>query len=109
MMLFFLTLTENGIRRQTHKIKVDIMNPHYPDYYDKKKPPTDDQNPIPIFFLTLEGVTFNIYIGVKAKDNITLTEEKNILVQAEEYVKKALTEHGIGAKTAVGYGVGSAQ
>ncbi len=94
-------------------IKIDIMNPHYPDYYGgKKKWPTDDQNPIPIFFLTLENVTFNIYIGVKMKDDkeIELRDnEGEILEVTKECVEKSLSEHGIGAKTAVGYGMSKAE
>jgi len=75
-------------------IKIDIMNPHYGDYYNKDKAPTDDKNPIPINFLTVEDTTFQFLIASKEeidKSFITLFEE-------------ALQNHGIGAKTAVGYG-----
>lgn len=75
-------------------IKVDIMNPHYGHYYNDGKAPTDDKNPIPINFLTVENTTFEFFVASKEK-----IDEKFI-----ELFKEALTEHGIGAKTAVGYG-----
>ncbi len=97
------------VNLRNDKIKLDIMNPHYPEYYSgKEKWPTDDQNPIPIFFLTLENVKFDIYIGVKIKDDREIEpggKKGNILEVTKECVKNALFEHGIGAKTAVGYGV----
>ena len=79
------------------KIKVDVMTPHYDDYYKDKKniiAPTDTQNPVPINFLTVEDTKFKFFIASKEK-----IENEFIYL-----FKKALTEHGIGAKTAVGYG-----
>jgi len=76
------------------KIKIDIMNPHYGDYYSKGEAPTDTKNPIPINFLTVENTAFQFLIGFK--DGI----DKSFIGLFTE----ALTDHGIGAKTAVGYG-----
>lgn len=78
------------------KLKIDIMNPHYPDYYGKDKPPADWQNPNPIKFLTVEKTKFRFYLA--SKDN-------ELLQKAEECLKEALKESGIGAKTSLGYGV----
>jgi CRISPR type III-B/RAMP module RAMP protein Cmr6 len=92
------------------KIKADIMNPHYPDYYNDKdsKAPTDYQNPIPILFLTVEDLSFQFIVGLKkGKDdfNIEIGQYKGkVLEQVALMLKDALKEHGIGAKTAVGYG-----
>ncbi len=90
------------------KIKQDIMNVHYPDYYGGNKPPADYQNPIPIYFLTVEDAKFEFMIGIKEKDNTAIQkgifEGKYPLDVGFEWMKKALNEHGIGAKTAVGYG-----
>lgn len=78
----------------------DIMNNHYPDYYDgAKKPPADWQSPRPIFFLTLKNTSFKFVVGMKQKDYDTVLLEK-----AASLLKVALQEKGIGAKTAVGYG-----
>jgi len=90
------------------KIKVDIMNPHYGEYYQGKKTPADYLSPIPIPFLTVEDTPFQFIIGIKEKDNSQIKTGKfsckTPLDVANEWLKKALTEHGIGAKTAVGYG-----
>jgi len=78
----------------------DIMNNHYPDYYDGgKKPPADWQSPRPIFFLTVKKTSFKFVLGMKPKDY-----DKDLLDKAIELLKNALEQKGIGAKTAVGYG-----
>lgn len=128
------------------KIEVDIMNPHYGDYYADKKanghsvPPADYLTPNPITFLTVgekdkEGnpLQFQFLIGIKEKDIDEAIGDGSRLIKAsnglpikvrktgtnelvdasadprllnitEAWLKKALEEHGIGAKTAVGYG-----
>lgn len=100
-------------------IKPDIINCHYDKYYEGKAPPADYHNPNPVFFLTVEGTPFNFFIGIKESkntfNNITEDEINTIIPEnynkdkiplclAEEWLKKALKDHGIGAKTAVGYG-----
>lgn len=78
-------------------LEIDIMNPHYPQYYQGKKPPTDYQDPVPITFLTL---------GSKTKFEFLLAgKEEQLLDEALKYLKGALTNLGIGAKTALGYGI----
>jgi CRISPR-associated protein Cmr6 len=80
------------------KLKIDIMNPHYPDYYTKDKPPTDWQNPIPIKFLTVEDTKFRFYLAAKDKD-------QNLLNHARKILNDALLNYGVGAKTSLGYGL----
>lgn len=71
---------------------IDVMNPHYPDYYQGNEPPADWQNPNPIKFLAIpEGTIFNFYFSNPYKD-------------LETDLKDALQIVGIGAKTALGYG-----
>ena len=87
------------------KIEPDIMNVHYPDYYndiDSKKniAPTDYQNPNPIPFLTVRDTKFQFVVGSKEKLDLYKIGGKTI----DEWLKESLTNHGIGAKTAVGYG-----
>jgi len=127
------------------KIEVDIMNPHYRDYYAEKKvnsnpvPPADYLKPNPITFLTVgekdqggNPLQFQFFIGIKEKDNEPVgadsaflkdsnglpikvrkkgtnklayaSADTRLLNITEAWLKKALEEHGIGAKTAVGYG-----
>lgn len=85
------------------KIKPDIMNPHYPNYYGDKKnqvAPTDTQSPVPVFFLTVENTPFQFLFGSKQLDITQPFWNKTLA----EWLTDALTEHGIGAKTAAGYG-----
>lgn len=135
------------------RIKADIMNPHYPDYYSKGQAPTDFQSPNPIAFYTVDStdaagdpLKFSFYFGI-AK-NLVITEDKErdtqdnardtqyealtvsptlqvpisdhwkpviqalaesqrpttLLNLLSQLLTDALTQHGIGAKTAVGYG-----
>ncbi len=78
------------------KLKIDIMNPHYPKYYTGNEPPADWQNPNPIKFLTVENTKFQFYLSSRDKD---------LLNKAKTLLKDALKNHGIGAKTSIGYGI----
>lgn len=87
---------------QPPMIEEDVMNVHYPDYYRGEAPPTDFQSPNPIAFLTVAaGTPFKFLIGLKPNSSDL---DINMLSKAEVILKEALTHHGIGAKTAVGYG-----
>lgn len=89
-------------------IEVDVMNPHYPDWYQQKKdkqgkalPPSDNQSPNPIFFLTVApGVEFEFALLCRTRTN----EAKNALNKAKAWLIEGLKTLGAGAKTAAGYG-----
>ncbi|WP_027003415.1 type III-B CRISPR module RAMP protein Cmr6 [Hugenholtzia roseola] len=102
-------------------ISLDIMNVHYKDYYDSQdknedgtykkgsvKPPADWSNPTIINFLTVQKTNFQFLVGAKRESDLYGTDantplkidNKNIV----EWLSAALTQKGIGAKTAVGYG-----
>ncbi|WP_289268089.1 type III-B CRISPR module RAMP protein Cmr6 [Nitrospira tepida] len=89
-------------------IEVDIMNPHYPDWYQQKKDkqgkalaPSDDQSPNPIFFLTVSpGVEFEFALLCRTRTN----EAKDALNKAKAWLIEGLKTLGAGAKTAAGYG-----
>jgi len=81
------------------KLKIDIMNPHYPDYYSGKEPPTDWQSPNPIKFLTVEKTKFTFYLCLKPSEGSQLLEKAKILLE------DSLKNYGIGAKNALGYGL----
>ena len=82
------------------------MNPHYPDYYTGDSAPTDFQSPRPIPFMTVEkGSKFKFLLA--CNENLiseTIDPGKSLLEIAQFWLKKTLEEHGLGAKTAVGYG-----
>ncbi|TAE75285.1 MAG: type III-B CRISPR module RAMP protein Cmr6 [Bacteroidetes bacterium] len=90
------------------KIKPDIMNNHYDKWYNEGKPPADYYNPNPIIFLTVQALTFQFIVGLRKgieNTNIKLgAKSGDMLSVVSDYLKDALQEHGIGAKTAVGYG-----
>ena len=95
----------DGLPKTPPEIKADVMNPHYTPYYQAKntsEPPADYHKPVPVNFLTVRNTTFGFTIGVRK--NIDETERKYLLEKAEQWLKEALEEQGIGAKTAVGYG-----
>jgi CRISPR-associated protein Cmr6 len=90
-------------------MKVDIMTPHYSEWYsDGRTPPADYLSPVPIPFLTIQDTKFNFYLVLRDNytESISFKNENklDILDIASIWLIKALTEHGIGAKTAVGYG-----
>ena len=75
----------------------DIMDPHYGPYYMEGKPPADHHNPTPIEFLTVKpGTTFIFWAIAEKKDDLPQ--------KVRAAFRRALTEEGVGAKTAVGYG-----
>ena len=82
------------------------MTPHYGEYYSKKdQAPVDTLSPNPIPFLTVVDTDFQFLMGSKKlgmQNKLWKYENKELTLS--EWLKKALTEHGIGAKTAVGYG-----
>jgi len=97
--------------RSNPQIEPDVLNPHYSPYYSdssNKVPPADYHNPVPIPFLTVKNTEFEFIVGINKKDNRTIQEGKflgNIPLEvAYKSIKEALCEHGIGAKTSVGYG-----
>lgn len=83
-------------------VQPDIMNNHYPDYYEGNKPPADWLSPRPIFFLTMKGVSFQFHLGYIP--GAGEEQNKQLLKTAKEWLENALKEAGVGAKTAVGYG-----
>jgi CRISPR-associated protein Cmr6 len=94
------------------KIEVDVMTPHYGDYYTdnenkKRIAPTDTMSPNPIPFLTVADTPFQFLFGSKdfeINQKLWTFEEGGEAKTLSEWLKFALENHGIGAKTAVGYG-----
>jgi len=80
-------------------LELDVMNPHYPEYYQGSEPPADYQSPVPIYFLTV-GRGSPFAFGVVAR-----TLEGNRYVdRAVKWLQGGLRELGTGGKTTAGYG-----
>lgn len=83
-------------------LHADIMNPHYGDYYNddqNTKPPGDYLNPTPIKFLTVSKDTVFIFRALVDRKHPELTG------MVKTAFRNALMQEGVGAKTAVGYGL----
>ena len=124
-LLVFLDAYPN-IQNNQEIFDVDVMNPHYLQYYTKEEMPGDWENPIPIVFLTVKkGIPFcfNVLFDesrtkeiLNKENSFKETKEiKKILNQwlnnfpeltnfVNNLLKNALKEYGLGAKTRVGYG-----
>ncbi|MDX2077237.1 MAG: type III-B CRISPR module RAMP protein Cmr6 [bacterium] len=85
---------------------LDVMTPHFADYYtDQRKmtAPSDDLQPVPITYVCVrEGLSFDFAIGLRTRTSFL---NLDVHEQAWNWLQSGLTEMGIGAKTAQGYGV----
>jgi CRISPR-associated protein Cmr6 len=83
------------------QIVVDITNVHTPDYYRTGNArDLANERPIPNYFPAVErGAEFAFPILLNGMSNDTA-----LLEAAHGYLKKALEQNGLGAKTAAGYG-----
>ena len=86
-------------------VTVDVMNAHYPDWYrDRGKDgvkPADNQNPNPVFFLTVApGSELEFALLCRRRSS----EARAALERAEGWLRAGLSDLGAGAKTAAGYG-----
>lgn len=100
---FFAAEPEDG----KASLVTDIVNCHHPKYYARLQPDaTDDEAPNPQFFLAVEsGATFVFTIAPIRCANVGASStEKACLDDAKNWLKKAVSENGIGAKTSAGYG-----
>lgn len=93
----------DGLPTSFPKLDLDIMNPHYGDYYSGKKdskgnpiPPADYLNPVPVTFLAVAaGQPFSFAV---------FSRDKNLAEKAKAWLIGGLTDLGAGGKTNVGYG-----
>jgi len=91
-----------GVPENTALLAVEVMTPHFRKYYESggKDAPHDADDPNPITYIAVNaGITFAFAIG--KRHGIATSP----LVDARDLQRQALSEMGIGAKTAAGYGV----
>ena len=79
---------------------LDVQTIHYKDYYDSTKPPTDTMNTQPIPFVCLTESSFDIVISCRKSDLWIRNKQK-----IDDIMDIVFTQIGIGAKTALGYGI----
>ncbi|MEG8945801.1 type III-B CRISPR module RAMP protein Cmr6 [Rosettibacter firmus] len=86
-------------------ISIDIMNPHYGEYYQDLEPPADYLQPTPINFLVVTNTDFKFILGTYKNIEVEWNDNKlSLLELARQFTEETLTKYGIGAKTSVGYG-----
>ena len=88
-------------------LKPDVMTVHFREYYDGNKPATDDQNPLPIAFYTVESSYFEFIVTIAKKPKRDLHSgytTSQLIELTQAWLSTMLEEHGIGSKTATGYG-----
>lgn len=98
-----LNLTSEPLSKAIYTL--DVMTPHFAEYYTNQggKAPDDSGNPIPVTYITVsERTYFAFAIG---KRTGFVDQDNETSKQARRWLKSALQELGIGAKTAQGYGV----
>jgi len=86
------------------ELHLDIMNPHFSKYYQDGDRPVETESPIPIKFLTVRNGTrfvFRWFVRALRGEKAVTDKELDFIERAFE---RALTDMGLGAKTAIGYG-----
>jgi hypothetical protein len=85
---------------------VDMVNPHYRDYYaGRRQRATDDESPIPNYFPAVEaGAAFGFAVLLNRVPTGNGVSADDLLNQAKQWLERAVTRKGVGAKTAAGYG-----
>lgn len=88
------------------ELKLDIMNPHFSNYYNGKGniQPVETESPNPIKFLTVkEGTEFVFNCAYLPFDQNDRSNE-NVKSDVKEMFKTSFTKIGFGGKTSIGYG-----
>jgi len=78
-------------------LEFDIMNPHYGPYYQNGKAPGDWHDPRPVIFLVVRP-------GIEFKFAVAPLGNKGLARKTRAILEEALKNHGVGAKTSLGYG-----
>lgn len=98
-----LVVDTEGVKKGI--LELDVMNPHYSEYYTKDEPPADWLSPIPVFFLVVrKGTVFKITLAWRPPKKGSSSDGQELLKEVRRWTEMALQECGIGAKTRAGYG-----
>lgn len=91
---------------QPPKIVVDMVNPHYPDYYSGKCPDANDnESPKPNYFPAVEaGCRYGFAAVLMREPPKAVCSAAELLGQLQTWMHHAVRRKGAGAKTGAGYG-----
>jgi CRISPR-associated protein Cmr6 len=84
---------------------VDILSPHYGDYYQKGGTPNDAGSPVPAMFLTVPEKSEFLFSVQRDPSLLPASLQETWIEKTEALFQYAFDWLGFGAKTAVGYGV----
>lgn len=98
--LFFDALPRDG----AFTLADDVLTPHYGPYYRDHEPPGDWHSPVPHTFLTVVDTTFVLHLAAQPLPGTHIDQANDWLDRVSQALLEALDWHGIGAKTAAGYG-----
>ncbi len=82
------------------EIVKDVLTVHYQKYYGRQESVPAFVQPVPVSFYGVKGKKPRILFAVTTKPS----NPKDIALVVENWIRRALTEIGIGSKTASGYG-----
>ncbi len=86
------------------KFVVDVMNVHYPSYYQGEGEADDTDSPNPVTFLAVDkGSKFCFAVAVRPPLGATEADDSEVEWVWNHFVD-ALAERGVGSKTRLGYG-----
>lgn len=91
---------------QPPELGEDILTPHYNDYYQEKRGPTEDQSPVPIKFLVVKPgaeFVFRLLLRLPHPMNSQQNQEK-LISSVNKNIQRVFRETGLGAKTSLGFG-----
>jgi CRISPR-associated protein Cmr6 len=92
----------DGLPTKPPTLALDVMNPHYPGYYQGDAFPDDSQSPRPIRFLTVDKDNeFTFAVGWR---DVVEDEGGRRLRLAADWLRQGLMRLGAGGKTSAGYG-----
>ena len=89
------------------ELALDVLTPHFADYYQGHEAPSETLSPIPFTFLTVVQTQFQLLLGVERRPGegpqVLPRLEKDVR-EVSELLRRVLAEDGVGAKTSAGYG-----
>ena len=87
---------ENGF------LELDVISPHYSEYYNQRTLPADNLNPVPVVFLAVrKGVNFRFCL---LPSRFYKEADGDLINRVMSCLKQALINYGAGAKTGSSYG-----
>jgi CRISPR-associated protein Cmr6 len=86
------------------ELEIDILNPHYPAYYEGREPPADWLSPVPVYFVAIKArQPFELVVAARARRGGS-EASTSLAAVAMKAVVEAATSAGLGGKSSVGYG-----